>query len=212
MPEPSRRPLASRDTKWAARATRWLAAKGATPNGISQASMGFAALAGLAFAALAWAPGAWALWVLLGAMGCQMRLLCNLFDGMVAVEAGRAAPDGPLWNEWPDRVSDILILAGLGVGVGLPVLGLAAACMAVLTAYTRELGATIGLAPDFSGPMAKPQRMALVTGAAVLTLIEPLFMALGTLLTLALWLIVLGAAVTSLRRAWRIKRDLLARS
>ncbi|MFD0859403.1 CDP-alcohol phosphatidyltransferase family protein [Roseovarius aquimarinus] len=211
MPDPqSRRPLSSRDTKWAARLTRLLAARGATPNGISQASMVFAALAGLAFWGLAFVPtgpGAAAL-LILGALGCQLRLLCNLFDGMVAVEAGRAGPDGPLWNEFPDRVSDILILFGLGLGVGEPALGMAAACMAVLTAYTRELGASIGLAPDFSGPMAKPHRMALVTAAAILALFETAIVPPGTALTTALWLVALGALATSLRRAARIRARL----
>lgn len=205
----NRRPLGSRDTAWAARITRILAARGATPNGISQASIVCAAVAGLAFAGLAAFPE-WAVPLLIiAALGCQMRLLCNLFDGMVAVEAGRAAPDGPLWNEFPDRISDIVILFGAGIGIGQPALGLAAAVMAVLTAYTRELGASIGLAPDFCGPMAKPHRMALITGAALLAIFETLVMPQGTLLMLALWLITLGAAATSLRRAMRIRFGLL---
>jgi len=188
-----------------------LAARGATPNGISQASMIAAAVAGLSFWALALVPvgaGA-AVLLIVAALGCQIRLLCNLFDGMVAVEAGRGAPDGPLWNELPDRVSDILILAGMGLGVGQPALGLFAACMAVLTAYTRELGASIGLAPDFCGPMAKPHRMALVTGAALLALLETYLVPPGTTLTAALWLIALGSAATTLRRAHRIRAKLL---
>ncbi|WP_324752803.1 CDP-alcohol phosphatidyltransferase family protein [Roseovarius sp. Pro17] len=209
----NRRPLNSRDTKWAARITRALAARGATPNGISQASMGAAAVAGLAFWALAaTSGGVWtALLLIVGALCCQLRLLCNLFDGMVAVEAGRAAPDGPLWNEFPDRISDILIFAGIGLGVGLPALGLAAAVMAVLTTYTRELGAGIGLAPNFCGPMAKQHRMAVVTLAAILALFETAIVPMGTSLTVALWLIALGAGVTALRRAWRIREALLAR-
>ncbi|MFX0542244.1 CDP-alcohol phosphatidyltransferase family protein [Roseovarius sp. S4756] len=209
----NRRPLSSRDTKWAARITRMLAARGATPNGISQASMVAAAVAALAFWALAAVPvGARAVILLIiGALGCQIRLLCNLFDGMVAVEAGKAAPDGPLWNEFPDRVSDILILFGVGLGMGQPVLGLGAACMAVLTAYTRELGASIGLAPDFCGPMAKPHRMALITGAALLAIFETTLVPPGTTLTIALWLVLLGAGATALRRAYRIRAALMLR-
>ncbi|TQS70896.1 CDP-alcohol phosphatidyltransferase family protein [Rhodobacteraceae bacterium] len=207
----NRRPLGSRDTKWAARCAGVLADKGVTPNAISQASMGAAFVAGLAFAASGWGAGVvgTGALLLLGAVFCQVRLLCNLFDGMVAVEAGRSAPDGPLWNEFPDRVSDLLIFAGIGIGVGHPELGLAAGAMAVLTAYTRELGAGLGLPPDFRGPMAKPQRMALVTGAAVLAVFEPFFAMPGTVLTVALWIAGLGAALTSLRRAVRIRARLL---
>lgn len=209
----NRRPLSSRDTKWAARITRALAARGATPNGISQASMVAALIAGLAFWALAATSGGVVTVILLviGALACQVRLLCNLFDGMVAVEAGRAAPDGPLWNEFPDRVSDILIFTGVGLGLGLPWLGLAAAAMAVLTAYTRELGASIGLAPDFCGPMAKQHRMAAITVAATLALFETAIVPMGTALTTALWLVTLGAGATSVRRAWHIRAALLAR-
>lgn len=208
----NRRPLGSRDTKWAARCAAALAARGVTPNAISQASMVAGLMAGLAFAGTGWAHGvaAGAL-LILGALACQIRLLCNLFDGMVAVEGGQSAPDGPLWNEFPDRVSDLLILAGAGVGAGNPALGLAAGALAVLTAYTRELGANIGLKPDFSGPMAKPQRMAVITIAALIAVLEPLFAAQGSVLTIALWIIAIGAALTSIRRAARIRAALLAR-
>lgn len=207
----NRRPLGSRDTKWAARCAGWLANKRVTPNAISQASMGAALVACLAFAASGRVEGAVSAGVLLvlGGFFCQMRLLCNLFDGMVAVEAGQSAPDGPLWNEFPDRVSDLLIFVGVGLGTGHLALGLAAGAMAVLTAYTRELGAGLGLPPDFSGPMAKPQRMAVVTGAVVLAVFEPFFATSGTVLTVALWIVAIGAALTSLRRAARIRARLL---
>lgn len=209
----NRRPLGSRDTKWAARCAGALADKGVTPNAISQASMGAALVASLAFVASGYVQGAVGVGALLvlGALCCQLRLLCNLFDGMVAVEAGRSAPDGPLWNELPDRVSDLLILAGVGLGIGHPALGMVAGAMAVLTAYTRELGAGLGLPPDFSGPMAKPQRMALVTGAAILAVFEPLFATSGTVLTAALWIVAIGAGLTSLRRAARIRAKLSER-
>ena len=42
---------------------------------------------------------------------------------MVAVEGGKAEADGPFWNEFPDRIADILILAGAGYGIGSPALG-----------------------------------------------------------------------------------------
>ncbi|MBV1866990.1 MAG: CDP-alcohol phosphatidyltransferase family protein [Marinosulfonomonas sp.] len=207
----NRRPLNSRNTQWADRITGALASRNITPNQISQASMVAALMAGLSF----WLAGnylnvylAGALLVL-AAICCQLRLLCNLFDGMVAVEAGKSAPDGPFWNEFPDRVSDGLIFVGLGLGVGAPALGWAAAALSILTAYTRELGASIGLKPDFSGPMAKPHRMALVTLCAVLATVETLWFAKGSVLTLALWLVVVGTVFTTLRRAGSIRKLLL---
>jgi phosphatidylglycerophosphate synthase len=209
MTEGSRRPLASRNTGWARAVTRRLAATAITANQISIAGMAFAAMAGLAFWGAGGAGGlSRAVLLILAAAGCQLRLLCNLFDGLVAVEAGRAAPDGPFWNEFPDRVSDTLIFVGLGLGLGAPALGWAAAAMAILTAYVRELGRANGLPADFSGPMAKPQRMALLTGAALLSVAEPLWSGHGGLLMLALWLVALGSAVTAARRSWRMVRAL----
>jgi phosphatidylglycerophosphate synthase len=204
-----RRPLASRDTAWARALARGLAAWGIRPNRISQASMAAAALAGAAFLAAGATGEGWrALWLVLAAAGIQLRLLCNLLDGMVAVEGGLAEPDGPFWNEMPDRVADIAILAAAGASAGAPALGLAAAAMAVLTAYVRELGRACGLAPDFGGPMAKPHRMAALTLAALAATLEPLWDAEGTVMPGALWLVTLGALLTALLRAGRLRRSL----
>ena len=205
----SRRPLGSRDTAWAQALARRLAASRVTPNQISMAGMGFAGLAGLAFWGTGQAEGALRVLLLLAAaLGCQARLICNLMDGLVAVEGGKRTADGAFWNEFPDRVSDTLILVGVGYGCGLPVLGWAAAAFAVLTAYVRELGRANGLPADFCGPMAKPQRMAVLTGAAVLSVAEPLWGGQGGLLRAALWLVCLGSLATALRRAVRQVRAL----
>lgn len=206
-----RRPLASRDTAWAAALTKRFAATSVTPNQISLASIAFAALAGAAFWASGTADGAWRVILLVAAaLGCQLRLLCNLLDGMVAVEAGKGSADGAFWNEAPDRVADILILVGAGLGAGAPALGWAAACFAVLTAYIRELGHAAGQPSDFSGPMAKPHRMALMTAAAVLAVFEPLWSQTYLLVQVALWIVAAGAAVTALLRAVRLVRNLRA--
>ena len=209
----NRRPLGSRDTKWASRIASALAARDITPNQISQTSIGAALIAGGAFWATSLTTGSVATGCLLvvAALACQTRLLCNLFDGMVAIEAGKSAPDGPFWNEFPDRVSDIMIFAGVGFGIGSPALGFAAATMAVLTAYTRELGASIGLAPNFCGPMAKQHRMAVISIAAILAVFEPYWLSQGTILSLALWLIIVGALATLVRRARQICSALLQR-
>ncbi len=207
-----RRPLASRETSWARGIARRLSASGITPNQISMASMAMAAVAGAAFwLAGSAASGPRAALLLVAALFCQFRLLCNLFDGMVAIEGGKQEADGPFWNEFPDRVADILILAGAGYGIGDPALGWAAAAFAVLTAYTRELGRNCGLPADFSGPMAKQHRMATITAAALLSLLEPLWRGQNEVLLIALWMIAVGAAVTALRRAANIVRALRAR-
>ncbi|MBL1434863.1 MAG: CDP-alcohol phosphatidyltransferase family protein [Rhodobacteraceae bacterium] len=191
----NRRPLKSRASSWTKALAAWLVSTAVTPNQISIASMVFAALAGGAF----FLGG---LWLIAAALFIQLRLLCNLLDGMVAVEGGKSTPDGPFWNEAPDRISDILIITGLGYGIGLPELGWAAAAMAILTAYIRELGSSTGQAADFCGPMAKPQRMAWLTGAALLAAIGP------NLLDIALWVLLIGTGITALRRSFRLVRAL----
>jgi phosphatidylglycerophosphate synthase len=119
----------------------------------------------------------------------------------VAVEGGKGAADGPFWNEFPDRVADILILVGAGAGIGSPGLGWAAASFAILTAYVRELGRATGQPSDFSGPMAKQHRMATITAAALISTVEPLWNWENQVLTIALWLVAVGAGVTALRRS-----------
>lgn len=209
MSEPNnRRPLASRETGWARTIAKRLAASPVTPNQISQASMAAAAAAGLAF----WVggqsgdPAIRAMLFIAAALFCQLRLLCNLFDGMVAVEGGKSAPDGGFWNEFPDRVADVLILTSAGYGIGEPGLGWAAACFALFTAYVRELGVSTGGAADFAGPMAKQHRMATITAAALITTLEPMWSGRNEVLTVALWIIATGAAFTALRRAVRLVR------
>src|SRR5262245_32420366 len=202
----NRRPLASRDTGWARSITRWLAATSVTPNQISMGSIAAAAVAGACF----WLTGqtdggARATLLIAAAAFCQLRLLCNLFDGMVAIEAGKHAPDGAFWNEFPDRVADMLILVGAGYGANAPELGWAAAGFAVLTAYTRELGRACGLDADFSGPMAKQHRMAVITVAALIAALwAALWSAPARVLAIALLIVAFGGAATALRRAARI--------
>jgi len=208
----ARRPLASRDTGWARTVAARLARGRITPNGISIAGMGFAVLAGVALWASGEASGAARVpCLVVAALGCQARLLCNLFDGMVAIEGGRRTPDGALWNELPDRISDLAILVGAGLAVDQPALGWAAGAAAVLTAYVRELGNGIDGVSDFAGPMAKPQRMALITLGALAATLDPLWGGDGQSVTITLWVIVLGAFVTSARRAVSLRRRLLAR-
>jgi phosphatidylglycerophosphate synthase len=204
----NRRPLTSRNSAWAARLASWAVQRGLTPNQISQASMAFAAT-GLA---LYWLssqdPGFLQfLCLILAAATLQARLVCNLIDGMVAIEGGKGAKDGPFWNEAPDRASDFLLFAGAGLAAGQPALGLLAAALAIATAYIRELGRAEGFPPDFSGPLAKPQRMAVLTAGTVLAALY----ATQWTLTLTLWIVVAGTAATILRRSWTLIEKLKSR-
>ena len=204
----NRRPLTSRNSAWATRLASWAVAKGLTPNQISQASMAFAALGFGLYALSPHGPGVVQfLCLILAAATVQARLVCNLIDGMVAIEGGKGAKDGPFWNEAPDRASDLLFLAGAGLAAHQPALGFLAASLAIATAYIRELGRAEGFPPDFSGPLAKPQRMAVLTAGTVLAALY----ATDWTLTVTLWIIVAGTAITILRRSLTLIGKLKAR-
>jgi phosphatidylglycerophosphate synthase len=210
-----RRPLRSRDSRWAAGLSRSLLAIGLRPNQVSVLSTVFAAGAA---AALLWNARSetsdW-LFFFLAAVGIQLRLICNLMDGMLAVEGGLKTPDGDLYNEFPDRLSDPLILATLGYAGGneiCQILGWLCATGALLTAAVRLHGASLTGKHDFCGPMAKPQRMALATVACLLLAAFD-----GADLTLPIlpWILGIMAAgigITVIRRLVRLSRSLHGRS
>lgn len=211
-PVGDRRPIASRDTALARRVSAWLVARRVSPDAISLAGMGWGILAGLA---MAWTPR-WTdaerwLW-LAAALAIQLRLVCNLLDGMVALGSGRASAVGELYNDLPDRVSDSAVLIGLGVAGSMPWLGFTAALAAMATAYVRTLGRALGAGSDFRGPMAKQQRMATVTIAALLLALmpapwrpEPWGVGFPEL---ALGVVVVGACWTVARRLSRLTAHL----
>ncbi|QOG05244.1 CDP-alcohol phosphatidyltransferase family protein [Aureimonas sp. OT7] len=195
-----RRPLASRQTAWAGSLARLLLKTPVTPNTISVAGMGFALIGGVA---LSLAPlHAWLF--LLAALMVQLRLLCNLMDGMVAVEGGRHSPSGALYNEAPDRLEDAAFLIGCGYAALMPELGYLAALGAVGTAYIRAFGASLGFGQDYRGPMAKQHRMAALTAGCVIGFFEISFAGTLYAVQIALVVILFGTAVTCIRRLHRI--------
>jgi len=198
-----RRPIAARELALTGRVAAWLIRRKASPDGISIAGMVAGLGAGLSFAAVWWYPPGARLFWLLGAALVQTRLLANLFDGMVAVGRGIASPQGELYNEVPDRVSDTAILLGLGVAAGGNWgLGLAAALAAMATAYIRAVGKAAGAPSDFSGPMAKQQRMALATALGVWCALTPLSWQVAFGWHLAAWVLAVITVLASVT-AWR---------
>ena len=165
-PDPNRRPMKTRSSKWAQNLARRVSRLGVTANHVSLASIGVAVLGGALL--LSSASGDHSAWVFLLAAACiQLRLLANMLDGLIAVEGGRKTATGELYNEIPDRVADVVLLVSAGYasqhGSAGAALGWCAAVLAVGTAYLRALGARRGHPQDFSGPLAKPQRMFLLT-------------------------------------------------
>lgn len=202
----ARRPLASRSTRWAGFLANAAVRAGFTADGISILSLVFSAAGA---AGLLLVPRPWNL--LAGAVSVQLRLLCNLLDGMVAVEGGRKSKLGVLYNEVPDRVADSMFLVALGYVIAIPWLGWLAALAAAVTAYIRVLGGTFGLAQDFRGPLAKQHRMAVMTAGCLLGIGEYFWTGGQRSVEAAAWIIASGAIVTCGTRIRAIAAQLKTR-
>jgi phosphatidylglycerophosphate synthase len=176
----------------------------------------FAGGAWYAYQFVGWSAARSVLFFLLAAACTQLRLLCNLLDGLLAIEGGLKTTTGDLYNEVPDRIADILILVGAGRGISQAIpfaegLGWGCALLAVLTAYVRLLGGSLGFPQDFAGPMAKQHRMFTLTVGTLAAAIE--FAARGTMVSLAIALLIIlaGSAITFIRRLSRIAKQLQSR-
>lgn len=162
----SRRPIADVFRRTAGPAVSFCVRWDVHPNTVSYLSVVAAALAGLCFWQAEVHP-----WLLVaGPFFCYVRLWFNMLDGMVALASGKASLYGEIVNEVPDRISDVIIFAGVAhSGLCLVPLGYWAALLAVFTAYIGIFGQAVGVQREFSGLMAKPWRMVtLHVGACIL--------------------------------------------
>jgi phosphatidylglycerophosphate synthase len=213
----ARRPLKVRDKTWPRTLAFALVRYGLAPNQISVASAGIS----LAGALLLFSCGHLSGWseaaaFVVAAVCIQLRLVCNLLDGLMAVEGGLKTKAGEIFNEFPDRVADVTLFLGAGYSVagearGAIELGYLCAIAAVMTAYVRVFGGSAGLMQDYCGPMAKQQRMATLTAACVLSAAETIVAWPHRIMSLALAVILLGSVITAVRRTLRVASLLNAR-
>lgn len=200
-----RRPIASRERRVFIQLAETLVRSGISANVVSIAGMVSGILCGVAFY-LSSQIQYWRAFLIIGAVCCQLRLLCNMLDGMVAIRSGQASRLGELYNEIPDRVSDSFALIGFGMIAGSsPTLGFTAALLAMFTAYIRAVGKCAGAPQAFHGPMAKPQRMFLLTLASFYLAIspasmQPLVLKQYGIASIVLLIICLGCLITVFRR------------
>jgi len=199
--ESNRRPIAARGSAWAQRFAAALARSAVTPNQISVASIVFAAIG--ATLLIEWPSVAG---LVLCALCIQLRLVCNLLDGMVAMEGGKASAVGKIYNEFPDRIADSLLIVALGYACGMPWLGWLGALLAALTAYIRVFGGSLSFAQDFRGPFAKQQRMAVLTVACIAGAAETYWHPQRYALLAAAASIAAGALLTCVTRTRGIAR------
>ncbi len=208
-----RRDVSARGTGWARGMAAALARAGVRPNTISLLSVLFAAASGLCLTRVAGLSGGLRAVPLVGAVVLmQLRLLCNLFDGMVAVEGGAKTKSGEIFNDFPDRISDPVILVCAGYAIrDVPMgieLGWLAGLLAVMTAYARTLAGASGAPQLFLGPMAKQHRMAVLSAVLLIAAVVSPWGTDRRVIASGLAVIALGALITTGRRAAAAVRDL----
>jgi phosphatidylglycerophosphate synthase len=209
-----RRPIATRNRRWAQSAATWLASRNVSPNAISIAGMCACIVSGLllGLTSVQYNRVFW----LIAALGAQLWLTANMLDGMVALASGRDSKVGELYNEVPDRLSDAAVFVGPGYAWGENVaLGYSATILAIFTAYVRAAGKIAGAPNEFAGPMAKQHRMLVITIACLYSMVVPPSCQILHLddfdmgvMSVVLTVIIAGCVITVLRRFNRIARAL----
>ncbi len=212
-----RRPIQTRTAKWVHPLLQFIYKCGLRPNTVSILSIFFALMAGGCLIGVRYFEHNGLIvptLLFIGAViGIQLRLLCNMLDGLLAVECKLRSVTGEIYNDVPDRISDTVIMVCAGYATLLPwsvELGYASAFLAMMTAYIRLLGGSLGLKQKFLGPMAKPHRMFLLTLASLGSIIEMIYCTefKGYTLYITLIMVCLGSLLTVIRRLMLISKEL----
>lgn len=201
----SRRPIADRFRQTANAATKFCVRSGIHPDTISYLSIAAAFLAAVCF----WISAHHRWLLIIAPLFCYLRLWFNMLDGMVAVAANKASRRGEILNDLPDRVSDIIIFAGVAhSGWMEPLWGYWAAIFAVLTAYVGLFGQALGGQRQFGGTMSKPWRMVALHVGAWLTFLLQRQPERFSILDLTCLIVIIGCIQTIVVRLKRITAGL----
>ncbi len=179
---------------------RVLVKSGTSPDAITFAGVAFAGIGGFAL----WLGRTGSAWLLVYPVCSLFRTAANALDGWVAQETGKGRPLGEVLNETGDRVADVLMILPTAFVPGVNRLLVSVALAAVLV--SSFLGISIKAAGGprvYAGIMGKPDRMLVLSAAAISALIvEP-----DIAFSVALWIILAGAAVTFVHRSVIARRE-----
>lgn len=168
----SRRPIAGLFRKSAHAAVRIAVRMGIHPDVFSYMSIAAAAASGVFF----WQSTRHPRFLVIAIAFAFVRLWLNMFDGMVALAAGKASKRGEIINDLPDRISDVLIFIGVAhSGWCNPITAYWVAIAAVIVAYVGLFGQAVGVQREFSGVMAKPWRIVALSAGALATMLVVLY-------------------------------------
>lgn len=206
----SRRPIAGMFRRTAQGAVRVAVRAKIHPDVFSYASIVCAAIAAWLF----WQSRTHPRYIVLAVAFALLRLWLNMFDGMVALEAGKASKKGEIVNDLPDRISDVLIFAGIAhSGWCNAFYAYWVAIASVLVAYVGLFGQAVGVQREFSGVMAKPWRIVVLSIGALITMFlvlnsRPYWFGGLSVLDWTHFVILAGCAQTIIVRLRRIFRAL----
>lgn len=209
----SRRPIAGMFRRTAEGAVRLAVRAGIHPDVFSYGSIVSAAIAAWFF----WASRTHPRFLVIAVAFAMLRLWLNMFDGMVAMAAGKGSRRGEIINDLPDRVSDVLIFVGIAhSGWCNPFYAYWVAIAAVVVAYVGLFGQAVGVQREFSGVMAKPWRIVALSIGALATMFlvlndRPYWFSGFAVLDWTHFAILAGAVQTVILRLTRIFRALPAR-
>jgi len=176
---------------------------GVTPNVVSVTSLLMAVAAGAAYASAA----EMRILYLAGGVLVFLNGWLDLLDGALARELAVDSPGGDLIDHVIDRYADVLVIAGLAIGVGRYDLGFAAVTGVLLTSYLGTQAQAVGLDRVYAGLVGRADRLAvvgLVTGVAAFVEASPAG------LSLIAWLLVFLAVVGHLTALQRLYGSLRA--
>ncbi|MBN1455142.1 MAG: CDP-alcohol phosphatidyltransferase family protein [Methanomicrobia archaeon] len=155
-------------------AVRLLVACGVSPNLLSLLSLLCAALAGVAFALSDGGRSSITVWLVLAALFVTLNAVLDGLDGLVAREMGNASSKGDFLDHVVDRYADLLMIGGIVLGRYAPwQIGLLALVGVLLASYMGTQAQAVGIGRMYSGLLGRADRIALILGATVLTVIYP---------------------------------------
>lgn len=170
-----------------------------SPNAITLASLGTAALSGWALATGRFALGGW-LYLFTG--------ILDIFDGRIARATGRVSAGGAFFDSVMDRYAELVVFGGLAYfyrSSWAMLVALAAAVGSVMVSYTRARAEGLGVNDVNIGTMQRPERLFYLGVTTALAPILETLVGHGSWpmfapVVVALALLAISANVTAVRR------------
>jgi phosphatidylglycerophosphate synthase len=165
------------------------------PDSLTLMGVALSALAGAAFVAH---------WQVAGGIIMLFSGFFDMADGVAARQQGLASPAGAFLDSSMDRIADLLVLSGIAVGMArhADAAGVALVCWAVIgsvmTSYTRAR-AEVQLEALTVGVMERAERHVVLILGAFTGYLEA-----------ALWIVAIGATITTVQRLVVARRRLRA--